>query len=106
MQPRGTSGTIDYNESPLTILIAYEWADIDMDQTTIGSEWTSGEEILVILVDGDLNKNTKQDEDLNFYDPDVDLIPSLQMGTPFTLESLSSAQLSNSALTIQRCSTI
>ena len=37
---------------------------IDMDESSIGSEWNSGETLAVTLVDQDLNKNTLSDEDM------------------------------------------
>jgi len=98
---RGTSATIDYNETPFTVLIGFDFGTINMDQNAIGAEWTSGEEIPLILIDSDLNKNSRQDEDLDFYNPKVELIPVLVIGTPFTLETLSDVQLSNTMLTIQ-----
>ena len=48
-------------------------------------EWNSGEEIPLVLTDGDANRNTRVDEDLILSDSDVDLIPSLRTGSPLTL---------------------
>ncbi len=81
--PRGKSATIEYNETPLTILAAFNFGTVDIQRTD--SEWNSGEEIPVMITDADANKNTKQDEDLDLYDPRVELIPSLRIGDPFTL---------------------
>ncbi len=80
---RGTSATIDYNETPATVLIGHDFATIDIQP--IDDEWSSGEEIPVVLVDGDANKNSRVDEDLDLNDPNVTLIPSLVTGDPFTL---------------------
>ena len=80
---RGTSATIDYNETPVTVLAGFEFATIDIQP--IDDEWNSGEEIPVILVDGDENKNSRVDEDLDLNNPLVTLIPSLVTGDPFTL---------------------
>ncbi|MGY5141393.1 MAG: hypothetical protein ACW9W9_08375, partial [Candidatus Nitrosopumilus sp. Bin_571-38] len=80
---RGTSASIDYNESPTTILVGFDFATIDIQ--SIDDEWNSGEEIPVILVDGDANKNSRADEDLDLNNPNVALIPSLSTGDPFTL---------------------
>jgi hypothetical protein len=88
---RGTSATIDYNETPTTILAGFDFGTIDIQP--IDDEWSSGEEIPVVLVDGDANKNSRADEDLDLNDPTVALIPSLQTGDPFTLgEDSGSAQ--------------
>ncbi|MBT5509142.1 MAG: hypothetical protein HOK23_05365, partial [Euryarchaeota archaeon] len=80
---RGTSATIDYNESPVTVLTGFEFGTIDIQP--IDDEWNSGEEIPVILVDNDANKNSRVDEDLDLNNPAVTLIPSLVTGDPFTL---------------------
>ncbi len=80
---RGTSATIDYNETPTTVLVGFDFATIDIQP--LDDEWSSGEEIPLILVDGDANKNSRSDEDLDLNNPDVTLIPSLSTGDPFTL---------------------
>jgi hypothetical protein len=60
---RGTSGSVDYNETPVTVLVGFDFATVDMQP--IDDEWNSGEEIPVIIVDGDANKNSRADEDLD-----------------------------------------
>jgi hypothetical protein len=80
---RGTSATIDYNEVGKTILVGFGFAAIDIQPTD--AEWNSGEEIPVSLTDTDANKNSRADEDLDLFNPDVTLIPSLTLGDPFTL---------------------
>lgn len=80
---RGTSATVDYNETPVTILVGQSFATIDIQPTD--DEWNSGEEIPVSLVDGDANKNSRADEDLDLNNPDVALIPALKTGDPYTL---------------------
>ena len=80
---RGTSATFDYNETPTTILIGFAYANIDIQP--VDDEWNSGEEIPVVLVDADANKNSRVDEDLDIFDSSVQIIPTLRTGTPFTL---------------------
>jgi hypothetical protein len=80
---RGTSASIDYNETPTTILVGFDFATIDIQPLT--DEWSSGEEIPVVIIDGDANKNSRSDEDLDLNDPSVDLIPALRTGDPFTM---------------------
>jgi hypothetical protein len=80
---RGTSGTINYNEVPKTVLVGFDFATISI--TPADAEWNSGEEIPITLVDGDANKNSRADEDLDVFDPNVTLIPALITGDPFTL---------------------
>ena len=96
---RGTSATVTYNEIPTTILTAFASATIDIKPT--GSEWNSGEEIEIQLFDPDLNRNSRADEDLDVFNPDVERIPALQIGNPFTLKHLAKAELDGIKLTIK-----
>ena len=80
---RGVSASIDYNETPKTILVGFDFGTIDIQP--VDDEWNSGEEIPLVLVDGDANLNSRVDEDLDLNNPDVPLIPSLGTGDPFTL---------------------
>jgi hypothetical protein len=80
---RGKSATIEYNEVKHTILVGHSFASIELQATD--DEWNSGEEIPVVLVDNDQNKNSRADEDLDNYSSDISLIPSLSTGDPFTL---------------------
>ena len=80
---RGTSANIDYNETPATILVGFAFGSISIDVDD--DEWNSGEEVPVTLVDADANRNSRADEDLDLFDPNVALIPSLSTGDPFTL---------------------
>jgi len=86
---RGTSGTIDYNESPVSILVGFTTGSIDIQP--VDDEWSSGEEIPVVVNDHDLNTNSRADEDLDLNNPDVDHIPTLQTGSPITLETITDA---------------
>jgi hypothetical protein len=88
---RGTSASIDYNETPATILVGFSFGSIDIQP--IDDEWSSGEEIPVILVDADANLNSRADEDLDLFNPNVALIPALQTGNPATLAGLETATL-------------
>ena len=86
---RGTSASITYNEDSASILVGLNFASVDImppDDT-----WNSGEEIPIELVDGDANKNSRADEDLDLNNPNVNLIPALETGSPATLDSLTDA---------------
>ncbi len=78
---RGTTATIDYNDSAQSFVVQYDFATIDMDATSVGDEWNSGEEMTVVLYDQDLNLNTFKDEDLTVIGGT--LVPSLQIGYTF-----------------------
>ena len=79
---RGTSATIDYNADPKSVLVRHNTATIDIQPPN--DDWSSGEEIPIVLVDADANKNSRSDEDLALTNRDA-LIPTLVTGDPFTL---------------------
>ncbi|MEX0640936.1 MAG: hypothetical protein WD183_07995, partial [Nitrosopumilaceae archaeon] len=89
--PRGTTATIDYNDSPTSILVANFFGTMNIDATTLGGEWNSGEEIPVLLTDQDVNLNSKVDEDITLSNSRFNLIPSLKIGSPITLAGLGGA---------------
>ncbi|MCV0431016.1 hypothetical protein [Nitrosopumilus sp.] len=80
---RGTSASVDYNETPVTVLVGFGFATIDIQPTD--DEWSSGEEIPVIIVDSDQNKNSRVDEDLDLDNTEITLVPALKTGDPFTI---------------------
>ena len=80
---RGTSAVVNYNDSPTTVLVAHDFATIDIQPSN--DDWASGEAVPVVLMDADANKNSRADEDLTLSEPSVALIPSLVTGDPFTL---------------------
>ena len=80
---RDTSATLEYNKDDHSILVGFDFATIDIE--SVDDEWNSGEGIPIIIVDGDANSNSRADEDLDLFNPDVLLIPSISTGTPFTL---------------------
>ena len=100
---RGKAATIDYNEDPVTVLTGFHTGSLDIQP--IDDDWNSGEEIPVVIVDHDLNKNSRKDEDLDLSDPEVASIPSLQIGNPFTLENLESARLAGVELVVDEVQT-
>ena len=81
--PRGKSATIDYNASPASVVIGFGFASVDI--VPVDAEWNSGQEIPVRVTDSDANKNSRADEDLDFNNANVSLLPALRIGTPFTL---------------------
>jgi len=85
---RGTTATIDYNDSGVSFVVSNDFGTLDMDEASVGDEWNSGESLAVTLVDQDLNKNTLSDESMTLTTHQT-LIPSLQIGSPITLESTS-----------------
>ncbi len=80
---QGTSGTIDYNASPVSVNTDFSYGSVDIQP--VDDEWNSGEEIPVEVVDQDQNKNSRVDEDLVVSNPDITIVPALFTGDPFTL---------------------
>ena len=95
---RGKVASIDYNDDPISIYTRFYTGNIDIQP--IDDEWNSGEEIPVVVNDHDLNKNSRADEDLDLFNPEVESIPSLQIGNPFTLENLESARFAGVELVV------
>src|SRR3990172_2985298 len=85
--PRGTTATIDYNDSAVSIVVANFFGTLNMDATILGGEWNSGEEISVLLTDQDTNLNRKVDEDISLTTGRFPLYPSLKIGSPITLSN-------------------
>ena len=61
---RGTTATFNYNDSAQSFTVANDFGTLDMDESSVGDEWNSGENLVVTLADQDLNKNTLSDEDM------------------------------------------
>jgi hypothetical protein len=82
--PRGTTVTFDYNDSAQSFTVANDFGTIDMDESSVGDEWNSGEDLVVTLADQDLNKNTLNDEDMTLRTHNT-TIPAMIIGSPITL---------------------
>ena len=80
---RGTVATLDYNNTETIIQVGYSTGAISIPQ--IEDTWKSGEEILIVIEDGDANRNGRIAESLTVDNPDTLLIPALETGDPFTL---------------------
>jgi len=93
---RGTTATFDYNDSAQSFIVSNDFGTIDMDESSVGDEWNSGETLAVTIVDQDLNKNTLMDEDMTLRSHNT-TIPALIIGSPITLtgESLFGAATMN-----------
>ena len=79
---RGSSATIDYDDSITGIQVEFSEATIQIQSPD--DVWTSGLAIPIVVVDGDVNKNSLADDDLAVSDPNS-IIPTLVTGDPFTL---------------------
>ncbi len=83
--PRGVSASIDYNLSEKSIFVTNYFGSIEFGKDGVGDAWNSGEQISITLTDGDINRNSLVDEDLDLFDSNVPLIPSVRIGSPVTL---------------------
>ena len=83
---RGASTTIEYDGDVQGIVIQHRVASIDI--ASPDDVWTSGLAIPIVIVDGDVNKNSRDSNDVDLTDPDS-IIPTLVTNHPFTLSELS-----------------
>jgi hypothetical protein len=86
--PRGATVTFDYNDSAQSFTVANDFGTLDMDESSVGDEWNSGENLVVTLADQDLNKNTLNDEDMTLRTHN-DTIPAMIIGSPISLDASS-----------------
>ena len=80
--PRDSSATITYDGDTTGILVKHSEATIDIQSPD--DVWTSGLAIPIAIVDGDVNKNSRDSDDVVLTNPDS-IIPTLVTGDPFTL---------------------
>lgn len=87
---RGTSATIDYNDSATSILVGHGFASIDI--ALDDDVWSSGESATVTIEDSDANKNSLVDETMEISDPTA-IIAALSTGNPFTIDDTTTFQV-------------
>ncbi len=90
---RGTAASIEYNSQSDSIVVAQFFGTLNFDETALGGEWNSGEEIAISLVDGDQNLNSRSDEDLDLFNANVTM-PAIKIGSPLTLASATTPVIS------------
>ena len=83
---RGASATIDYDDSITGIQVQHSTATIEIQSPD--GVWTSGSAVPIVVVDGDVNKNSRADDDLSVSDINS-IVPTLVTGDPFTLSEVS-----------------
>ena len=81
---RGRSAVLEYNKDKTSIVQGFRTAKLTLEVED--GEWNSGEEIPVILIDNDNNLNSRQDEDLDVFNPEVFNVPALIIDDPFTID--------------------
>ena len=89
---RGSSALITYgvgaDADDTDVNVKHSEATIEIQSPD--DVWTSGLAIPIVIVDGDVNKNSRDSNDVDLTDPDS-IIPTLITGEPFTLSKISSA---------------
>ena len=83
---RGAAATIDYDGSITGIQVQHSTATIEIQSPD--GVWTSGSAVPIVVVDGDVNKNSRADDDLSVSDINS-IVPTLVTGDPFTLSEVS-----------------
>ena len=83
---RNAAASITYDGTETSIDVKYSLATIEIQSPD--DVWTSGLAIPIVVVDGDVNKNSLADDDLAVSDPNS-IIPTLVTGDPFTLSEVS-----------------
>ena len=94
---RGSTAIFDYNESPQSFTATNYVGTVDMDESSVGDEWNSGESLTVSLTDNDFNTNTLRKETFTIAS---DLVPTMIIGSPLTL-----GHKSATASTVDRATT-
>ena len=87
--PRGQSATIKYNDDATSILSGSFTASLSLDAS--GDQFQAGREAIVTVVDSDQNVNSGDRDELEVFRSSA-IIPTLEIGTPFTLEDASSVK--------------
>ncbi len=88
--PRGQTAVIQYNDVSTSILSGTATASLDLG--TNGAQFSAGQETSVTLVDSDQNVNSGTTDELDVFRSSA-IIPSLEIGEPFTLETVSEVKL-------------
>ena len=83
---RDSAAYITYDGDTTDILVKHSEATIEIQSPD--DVWTSGLAIPIVVVDGDVNKNSRADDDLSVSDINS-IVPTLVTGDPFTLSEIS-----------------
>ena len=83
---RGAAATIEYDGSITGIQVQHSTATIKIQSPD--GVWASGSTVPIVVVDDDVNKNSRADDDLSVSDINS-IVPTLVTGDPFTLSEIS-----------------
>ncbi|NMI82268.1 MAG: hypothetical protein EX284_03955 [Candidatus Nitrosopumilus sp. MTA1] len=87
---RGTTATINYNDSAQSFSVSTSTGVIDMDESSVGDEWNSGESMAITLTDGDLNLNSASEQTISFNSTNI---PTIVTGSPVSANDTNLARV-------------
>ena len=80
---RGLTAEIDFPNTGNSLIVRNNVGSVLMDIASIGGTWRAGEELAVVIDDGDFNLNSLIDEDMAL---DTRLLPAIVIGSPLTIQ--------------------
>ncbi len=89
---RGTSATLVWDETTYSIVAGLGWGSVNMDVSSVGDEWNSGEALYVTIEDEDMNMNTRKEDQMKITDNKT-IVPSIKLGSPITLDKISKVMI-------------
>ena len=92
---RGTSATLAWDETTYSIVVGNGWGEVNMDTTSVGDEWNSGEALYVTITDEDMNLNTRSEDALSITN-NATVVPAIKIGSPITLSDVRSIEIGTS----------
>jgi len=85
---RGTQAVFEFDEVKYGVLHMPQFATIEYLTDDIGSEWNSGEVVVIELFDPDMNFDQRS-EDVLSGSSNSTIVPAIKIGSPITLKTLS-----------------
>jgi hypothetical protein len=87
---RGLTATINYNDSAVSYSVANFTGSIDLDESSVGDEWNSGESMSISLTDNDLNTNSASEQTIDFSSTNI---PTIVTGSPVSATEANAARV-------------
>ena len=97
---RGNAGSITYNDKSISVLTGSSSANVFLADPTLtignGNQLSPGTEFSIVLTDTDQNINSGTRDDLDVF-RSTNIIPTLTIGSPITLENALDVQFHSSS---------
>jgi hypothetical protein len=97
--PRGSQAIFAYDGINYGVMHNPTFGTIEYETDGIGSEWNSGEVVIVNLFDPDMNFDNRS-EDVMASHSNNTIMPAIKIGSPITLATLSTLATTNGGFTI------